>query len=51
MKAARTKMHLSRETLRGLDDLRRPDGPYNTEPASVGGATARCTASCGIHHC
>jgi hypothetical protein len=45
------KVRLSRETLRTLDDRRRPDGPIGTEPASIG-VTMCCTASCrGPHGC
>ena len=41
------KVRLARETLRHLDDPRRPGGPAGTWPASDG-PTACCTASC--HH-
>ncbi len=51
MKRSHRKIQLSRETLRGMNDANRPNGPYGTEPASVGANTACCTASCGIHHC
>jgi hypothetical protein len=46
------KMVLSRETLRHLGDRGgTPDGPYGTEPASIG-QTMCCTASChGPHTC
>ncbi len=51
MKRVGRKVHLSRETLRTLDDRNRPDGPIGTEPASIG-VTMCCTASCrGPHTC
>jgi hypothetical protein len=44
------KVRLSRETLRHLDGLRRPEGPIGTEPNSD--LPNNCyTASCRPHIC
>lgn len=43
------RVHLSRETLRHLDERRNPHGPIGTEPASDLPNNTCFTLSC--HHC
>jgi len=49
MKKQPRKLNLALETLRGLDDGRRPGGPVGTEPNSDIPNNTCFTLSC--HHC